>query len=283
MAAGCRTPATPPRAHTPRPNHHQLAPREGVREKSFIPWSTARTPRDSSRSPSSAMALECRPAEGHVGPPGRGRRRSSPGAARSGAGARRGGEVQKGDKPPKRVPWPSRWPPFCRGHRRGHRVHPLVDGTDTTRLVEKPFLGNGARMQAGGGPCRASRAWEASFVSGAARSSAGARRGGEVRKGDNHPNGRNLPNIQPSGNRAARQGFRVACPGTIQRARCRNRGLPGASPSILPPSPRPHGRPRLRGSGVGVADGRSGNRGTPRVPGSLPGRVATSPTAQLGD
>ena len=85
MAAGCRTPATPPRAHTPRPNHHQLAPREGVREKSFIPWSTARTPRDSSRSPSSAMALEYRPAEGHVGPPGRGRRRSSPeqrGAAR---------------------------------------------------------------------------------------------------------------------------------------------------------------------------------------------------------
>ena len=137
MAAGCRTPATPPRAHTPRPNHHQLAPREGVREKSFIPWSTARTPRDSSRSPSSAMALECRPAEGHVGPPGRGRRRSSPGAARS---------------------------------------------------------------------------------------SAGARRGGEVRKGDKNPNGRNLPNIQPSG-----------------------------------------------------------NRGTPRVPGSLPGRVATSRTAQLGD
>jgi hypothetical protein len=28
---------------------------------------------------------------------------------------------------------------------------------------------------------------------------------------------------------------------------------------------------------------RSGNRGTPRVPGSLPGRVATSRTAQLGD
>ena len=26
--------------------------------------------------------------------------------------------------------------------------HPLVDGADTTRLVEKPFLGNGARMQA---------------------------------------------------------------------------------------------------------------------------------------
>ena len=195
MAAGCRTPATPPRAHTPRPNHHQLAPREGVREKSFIPWSTARTPRDSSRSPSSAMALECRPAEGHVGPPGRGRRRSSPeqrGAAR------------------------------VRG------------------VVAK--FGRGIKTQTG-------EIFQTFSLAGT----------------------------------AARQGFRVACPGTIQRARCRNRGLPGASPSILPPSPRPHGRPRLRGSGGGVADGRSGNRGTPRVPGSLPGRVATSRTAQLGD
>ena len=50
--------------------------------------------------------------------------------------------------------------------------HPLVDGADTTRLVEKPFLGNGARMQASGGPCRAPRTSEASS---SPRSSAEAR------------------------------------------------------------------------------------------------------------
>ena len=50
--------------------------------------------------------------------------------------------------------------------------HPLVDGADTTRLVEKPFLGNGARMQASGGPCRAPRTSEPSS---SARSSAEAR------------------------------------------------------------------------------------------------------------
>ena len=50
--------------------------------------------------------------------------------------------------------------------------HPLVDGADTTRLVEKPFLGNGARMQASGGPCRAPRTSEPSS---SPRSSAEAR------------------------------------------------------------------------------------------------------------
>ena len=62
-----------------------------------------------------------------------------------------------------------------------------------------------------------------------------------------------------------------------------NWGLPGASPSILSPSLRPRAQPRVRGIGGGAVDGRSGNRGTPMVPGSLPGRVATSRTAQLGD
>ena len=134
-AAGCRTPATPPRAHTPRPNHHQLAPREGVREKSFIPCSTARTPRDSSRSPSSAMALECRPAEGHVGPPGRGRRRTSPGAARSSAGARRGGEVRKGDKKPNGRNLPNIQPS---GNRGTPRVPGSLPGHDTTCQMPQP-------------------------------------------------------------------------------------------------------------------------------------------------
>ena len=114
---------------------HSHSSPEGVREKSFIPCSTARTPRDSSRSPSSAMALECRPAEGHVGPPGRGRRRSSPGAARSSAGARRGGEVRKGDKKPNGRNLPNIQPS---GNRGTPRVPGSLPGHDTTCQMPQP-------------------------------------------------------------------------------------------------------------------------------------------------
>lgn len=81
--------------------------------------------------------------------------------------------------------------------------HPLVDGADTTRLVEKPFLA----MALGCRPVedhveppgRRSRR----RPRGAARRRAGARCDGEVWKGDNKAKLRNLPNIQRSGNRGA--------------------------------------------------------------------------------
>ena len=80
--------------------------------------------------------------------------------------------------------------------------HPLVDGADTTRLVEKPFLGNGARMQASGGPCRAPQDVGAVVVSEEQRR--GARVRGVMAKfgrGINKPKVRNLPSMQRSGNR----------------------------------------------------------------------------------
>jgi len=50
--------------------------------------------------------------------------------------------------------------------------------------------------------------------------------------------------------------------------------------STLSPSPRPRGQPRLRGSGGGAAEGRSGSRGMPMGSGGLVGGVEASRAAQ---
>ena len=88
--------ATPLRgAHQPSP---QLAPKEAVREDQSSLGRRRGHHETRREALSSAMALGCRPVEDHVEPPGRRRRRRLRGAARRSAGARRDGEVWKGDK-----------------------------------------------------------------------------------------------------------------------------------------------------------------------------------------